>query len=308
MKLRSSKAVGPLVAAAMAALVLTSAACTGSTPTGPAGVPTTLRVGIIPNVSPETQRAQYEPFQQYLAGRLNVKVELFVATDYAGVVEALVAKRVDLAYLGGLTYAQAAEQANVTPLVTEIDLETGTPKYLSAVVVRADAPHRTIRDLLDSRARFAFGDPSSTSGSLYPRIMLVEAGARYDAADLTKMDPLSSVVFTGGHDAAAQAVVNGSADAAGLELRILRRLERKGSVKMGALRVIETREVMGYPWVIRDGLGAQPRQAIVDAFTGITDAKLLELMRARGYVAVTAEDYRDVREAATRLGLLTQRD
>jgi phosphonate transport system substrate-binding protein len=196
----------------------------------------------------------------------------------------------------------------VTPLVTEIDVETGTPKYLSAVVVRADAPHRTVKDLVAAGGKFAFGDPSSTSGSLYPRLMLVEAGARCEKADLTRCPPLASVVFTGGHDAAAQAVVNGSVDAAGLELRILHRLERQGSVKSGALRVVESREVMGYPWVARDGLSEPARASIVDAFTAITDPKLLELMRAKGYAPATADDYREVRDAATRLGLLTVRN
>jgi phosphonate transport system substrate-binding protein len=192
-------------------------------------------------------------------------------------------------------------------LVTEVDLETGTPKYLSAIVVPADSPNRTLRDALDAGARFAFGDPSSTSGSLYPRMMLVDAGARCEAADLTRCPPLSNVVFTGGHDAAAQAVVNGSADAAGLELRILHRLERQGTIKAGALRVIESREVMGYPWVAREGLGEQARATIAAAFTGITDSTLLGLMRAKGYVRVTPDLYDEARAAAIRLGLLTER-
>ena len=66
------------------------------------------------------------------------------------------------------------------------------------------------------------------SRSLYPRIMLVDAGANCDTKEMTKCPPLKSVAYTGGHDAAAQAVINGSADAAGLELRILRRLEKQG--------------------------------------------------------------------------------
>lgn len=297
-----ARAIGTVL---LLAAALGPAACSSGGNAETSGLPSTLRVGIIPNISPDKQRAQYEPFRAYLAERLGVAVELFVATDYAGVVEALVARRVDVAYVGGLTYAQAAEQTAVSPLVTEIDTETGTPKYLSAMVVRADSPYRSAKDVVAAGARFVFGDPSSTSGSLYPRIMLVDAGARCEPADLTRCPPLKSVVFTGGHDASAQAVVNGSADAAGLELRILHRLERQGTVEAGALRVVETREVMGYPWVARDGLDAAARQTLVDAFTAITDSVLLGLMRAKGYAAVTAEDYREVRESAARLGLLT---
>jgi phosphonate transport system substrate-binding protein len=279
---------------------------TGAGETDAGGMPKTLQVGIIPNIAPDKQQAQYEPFRAYLADKLGVDVKLFVATDYAGVVAALVAKRVDIAYLGGLTYAQAAEQTRVRPLVTEVDEDTGTTKYLSAVVVRKDSPRTTVKDLVNAGAKFAFGDVSSTSGSLYPRIMLVDAGARCEPIDLEKCPPLSQVVFTGGHDAAAQAVLKGSVDAAGLELRILHRLERQGTVPAGALRVLQTREVMGYPWVAREGLSEQAQTTIVNAFTAISDPKLLSLMRAKKYEPVTDADYASIREQAGKLGLLTK--
>ncbi|GAB3960050.1 hypothetical protein GCM10027614_80880 [Micromonospora vulcania] len=121
------------------------------------------------------------------------------------------------------------------------------------------------------------------------------------------LPPLRSVAFTGGHDATAQAVLNSSVEAGGLELRILHRLERQGTVAKGALRVVEQREVMGYPWVARDGLDDSARQKVTDAFLAITDPTLLSLMRAKSYAAVSTTDYTEVRQNALRLGLLTER-
>lgn len=291
---------------AAAAIVLSGCqAGDGGPATGAGEMPAELRVGVIPNIAPEQQRARYEPLRAYLAKTLGTDVELFVATDYAGVVSALASDQLDVAYLGGLTYVQAEQQVNVTPLVTEIDRETGTPRYLSAVVVRDDAPYRSVKDLLDRRASFAFGDVSSTSGSLYPRMMLTAAGARCSPKDLASCPPLSAVAFTGGHDATAQAVLGGSADAGGLELRVLHRLERDGAVPKGALRVIESREVMGYPWVVRQELGDEVRAELLRAFTTITDPGLLDLLRAKRYVPVTADDYAEVRREAITLGLVT---
>jgi phosphate/phosphite/phosphonate ABC transporter binding protein len=132
--------------------------------------PPPLRVGVVPNVAPEQQRARYAPLADQLEDRLGRDVELVVASNYAGVVTALAAGRLDVAYLGGLTYVQAERQVPLTPLVTEVDQETRSPQYLSAVVVRRDAPHRSAADLVRGRASFAFGDPASTSGSLYPRL------------------------------------------------------------------------------------------------------------------------------------------
>jgi phosphonate transport system substrate-binding protein len=295
-----------LSAIGTAILVLLALAGCGRSSTGPEkGLPSTLHVGVIPNVAPDKQRAQYEPFRAYLSKRLGTKVELFVATDYAGVVTALVAKKIDIAYLGGLTYVQAAQQAPITPLVTEIDRETGTRQYLSAIVVKSTSAFFSTKDILARHARFAFGDPSSTSGSLYPRVMLDQAGTRCSATDISQCPPLKKVAFTGGHDATAQAVYNGSVDAGGIELRILHRLQKQGVVPAGGLRVVETHQVMGYPWVARDGLAPAARDAVVQAFTSMTDPSLLDLLRAKRYVQVSAADYAEIRTLAANLGLLT---
>jgi phosphonate transport system substrate-binding protein len=286
--------------------MLAMAGCGTDSGENSAGLPRTLHVGVIPNISPEKQRAQYEPFRKYLNKKLGVKVELFVATDYAGVVTALVSHKIDVAYLGGLTYVQAAQQGPITPLVTEIDRETGAREYLSAIVVKSTSSFSSTKDVVAAHGRFAFGDPSSTSGSLYPRVMLDQAGARCDAHDISKCPPLKKVTFTGGHDATAEAVNNGSVDAGGIELRILHRLERQGTVPKGALRVVETHKVMGYPWVAGEGLDGTARDAIVRAFTSMTDPALLDLMRAKRYVPVSVADYAEIRTFAANLGLLTQ--
>lgn len=286
------------------ALLATGCTASADRAVGPNGVPETLRVGLIPNIAPDAQRAKYQPFADYLQQRLGVRVELFVAADYAGVVAALVGNRIDVAYLGGLTYVQAESQGALTPLVTEVDQETGTAQYLSAIIVRGDSPHHDLRrDIVNAGASFAFGDVSSTSGSLYPRLMLVEAGARCSAQRVRDCPPLRQVTFTGGHDATAQAVLSGRVDAGGVELRILHRLERDGKVPAGALRVVAQRSVQGYPWVMRTDLGAPAQQALTEAFTAINDAQLLDLMRAKRYVAVAASDYDEIRRKATELGL-----
>ncbi|WP_327352775.1 phosphate/phosphite/phosphonate ABC transporter substrate-binding protein [Streptomyces sp. NBC_01304] len=291
------------LAAVSAATACSSAGASGST--NDQGIPEKLVVGIIPNVAPDKQGAKYEPLQEYLSKKLDADVELFVATDYAGVVAALGAKKVDVAYVGGLTYAQAEEQVDVQPLVTEIDKETGTKEYLSGIVVSSDSKYKSVKDVLDDKGKFAFGDVSSTSGSLYPRAMLNAAGAECSAKSIDKCPPLSKVSFTGGHDATAQAVANGSADAGGLEVRILHRLERDGNVPKGKLKIIESHKVMGYPWVMRTELGDKAAASITDAFKAMKDPELLDLMQTTGYTQVTEADYAPLTKQAKELGLLT---
>ena len=277
---------------------LAAAGCGGAGATPVVGeTPKTLRVGLVPNQAPDRIRAQYRPFGAYLEQALAQPVELFVATDYTGVVEAMASDKLDLAYFGGLTYAQAEKRADVMPIVTEIDRETNSPQYYSAIVVRTDSPIKTVADLKEKDRKFAFGDISSTSGSLYPRIMLDRAGIG------TFTDP-RKFVYTGGHDAATLAVVNEAVDAGGVEKRIMQRLIDNGTVVPGALRVLEQQPVMGYPWVVRSRLERGLIDRITQAFLTLRDHELLALLRAERYARVQKSDYDEVRREAARLGLL----
>ena len=271
------------------------AGCGGTSPGGGGAVPKTLRVGLVPNQAPDRIKAQYQPFGAYLESTLAQPVELFVATDYTGVVEAMASDKLDLAYFGGVTYVQAEQRAAVLPLVTEIDHETNTPRYYSALIVKADSPIKTTADIKGKK--FAFGDISSTSGSLYPRIML-------DRTGIKDFDDPQRFIYTGGHDATTLAVVNGSVEAGGVEKRIMERLINGGRVPPDALRIVEQTLVMGYPWVVRAELDKGLQQRVALAFLSLKDPEVLQLMRAERYERVAKEDYDEVRREAKRLRLL----
>lgn len=281
-------------------VALLSAACSQQTATTEEKKeqPRVLRVGLIPNQAPDKIKAKYEPFRKYLEEKLGLPVELFVATNYAGVVEAMAADKLELAYFGGLTYVQAKQKAKIHPIVTEIDSETKTTKYYSLIITQASSPIKTLQDLKGKT--FAFGDINSTSGSLYPRIML-------DRAGLKVPDDFANIIYTGKHDATALAVQNGKVDAGGLEGRILNKLIEDGKIDRAKIRILAKSDpIEGYPWCVQDSLDPQLEAKIVDAFLSIKDPELLKLLRAEGFARVKAEDYAYVEQEARRLGLLKQ--
>jgi len=283
---------------AILVLVLALTGC-GSSGGGEQGTedPDPLRVGVVPNQNPESVEANYEPFGDYLSEQLGRQVELTVPTSYNAVVEAMVNDQLDLAYFGGLSYVQARNRADVVPLVTEINPRTGDTTYHSVIIVPADSE---IEDVSELRGRdFAFGSVSSTSGSLYPAIMLRDAGIDYRT-------DLGNFNYTNGHDATAQAVANGRVDGGGLEDRILYDLEDKGTVDENSVRVIEESDsIEGYPWVVRGALPDDLKMDITRAFLDLDDLALLDLLRAEGYERVEAKDYDYVEEQAKELDLLT---
>lgn len=280
-------------------LVVFVAGCGGASEGGAndAQAQETLRVGLVPNQNPEKVEAEYEPLGEYLSENLGREVELSVPTSYNAVVEAMASGELDLAYFGGLTYAQARERAEVHPLVTEINPRTHDTTYHSVIIVPADSPVREVSELRGKD--FAFGSVSSTSGSLYPAIMLKQAGIDYRT-------DLGETTYTGGHDATAQAVAGGRVDAGGIEDRILYDLEEEGAIEEGSVRVIEESEpIEGYPWVVRSDLPDDLEGAIADAYLNMEDPELLDLLGAEGYERVRAEDYDYVEEQARELDLLT---
>jgi phosphonate transport system substrate-binding protein len=258
--------------------------------------PSVFRIGLIPNQNPDTVKAQYSSFKTYMEKTLGIPVELYVPQNYAAVVQSMVKDQIDMAYFGGLTYVQAKQQADIYPIVTEIDNTTDTIYYTSVIIVPANSPIKNVADIKGKS--FAFGDISSTSGSLYPRIMLDQAG-------ITVPQDLKEVKYTGGHDLTAKAVQDGVVDAGGLEERILNRLIATGKIDKTKIRIIKQSDpIPGYPWVVRSTLNKTFVTKVIAAFQNIKDPDLLKQLNAEGYGKVSDRDYEYVREQAQKFGLL----
>ncbi|MGW7533326.1 phosphate/phosphite/phosphonate ABC transporter substrate-binding protein [Amycolatopsis sp. NPDC054798] len=296
--LRSSRLLG---SALLAAALLASAGCGAARSSGPAGVPDPVRIGLSPSVIPALQRETYRPLARYLHQRLGVEVVLSAPVDEPAALRTLHDDTVDVARLDGLTYAGAGQTDALTPLVTEIDAETGKPQYLSALVTRHGSGMRSAADVVRAGARIALGDPHSAAGGLYPRVMLGDAGAACPGQPPRQCTAPAATLATGTDYNTAHAVLDGTAGAGGLALRTLHRLERDHALPAGAFDVLRTHPVPGSPWVARRGLGTAARDAIAAAFESISEPGLLNLLQARGYVRASAADYRALRADAERL-------
>jgi phosphonate transport system substrate-binding protein len=275
----------------------TAPAVSATTAAAKGEMPNPFRVGLIPNQAPDTVKTQYAAFEAYMEKELGIPVDLFVASDYAGVVQAMATDKLDMALFGGVTYVQAKEQADLYPIVTELDKVTKTTKYTSVIIVPADSPAKTVADLKGKT--FAFGDISSTSGSLYPKVMLDQAGLKVP-------QDLKEIKYTGGHDATALAVANGSVDGGGVEERILDRLIEQGKIDKNKIRKLKQSDpIEGYPWVVRAKLDKTFVDKVTNTFLNVKDTELLKLRSIDGYAKITANDYTFVREQAVKFNLLT---
>ena len=71
-----------------------------------------LRVSAIPDEAPTELQRKFAPLGDYLAEKTGREVVFVPVNDYAAVVEALAAGKLDMAWLGGFTYVQAHRRAD----------------------------------------------------------------------------------------------------------------------------------------------------------------------------------------------------
>ncbi|MGF0337622.1 putative selenate ABC transporter substrate-binding protein [Ectopseudomonas toyotomiensis] len=256
-----------------------------------------LKVSAIPDEAPTELLRKFKPLGAYLEQELGMKVEFVPVADYAAVVEALAADRIDIAWLGGFTFVQARlKTGNAVPLVQREQDAEFTSKFITS-----DPAVKSLQDLKGKT--FAFGSVSSTSGSLMPRYFMLQDGIKPE-------DFFSRVAYSGAHDATAAWVQAGKADAGVLNASVWQKLVDAGKVDTDKVKVFATTPTYyDYNWTVRGNLDADLQAKIKAAFLALDPAKpehkaILDLQAASRFIETKPENYEGIEEAARAAGLL----
>ena len=260
-------------------------------------LPDTLRVSAIPDEAPTELQRKFEPLGHYLEEQLGMPVVFTPVTDYAAVVEALAAGRIDLAWLGGFTFVQARlRTGDAIPLV-----QRERDRHFTSTFISGDD---TVDDLADLKGgSFAFGSVSSTSGHLMPRYFMTQEGIEPEAF-------FSRIGYSGAHDATAAWVEGGKVTGGVLNSAVWEKLVDQGRVNLEKVRVIAvTPPYYDYNWTVRGDLDPALREAIREAFLALDPAipehrAILDLQSAERFVETAPENYQGIEDAARAAGLL----
>jgi len=260
----------------------------------PAYAQNVLNVGLVPAEDPRLVVTDNQVMLDQLSKSLGMEVKPFVATDYNGVIEALRAKRLDIALLGPFSYVLATSVAPVEAFVIPETQKQGAT-YHAYIIARKD---RNIRSVADLKGKtFAFVDPSSTSGHLFPKAGLIKAGFDPDTG-------FSRVIFSGGHDASAIAVQNGKVDAAAVADALLESAMSRGMVKQDEVVVVwKSQPIPGAPFVMRKDLPENLKTKLRQAFAQQKDIPWGPNATIKRWIAVDDSHYDVVRETAKVLKL-----
>ena len=131
-----------------------------------------LRIAVAAMISPEETLSVYQELMDYIAVKLGRPVEIKQRRTYQEVNDMLVTGKLDAAILCSGPYVHAKRRHGVELLA--VPVINGSPTYRSYIIVPQSSTAASLEEL--HRKRFAFTDPLSTSGYLYPVYALIAGG------------------------------------------------------------------------------------------------------------------------------------
>ena len=212
-----------------------------------------LKFGFTPVLSQAEMRAEFEPLVTYLSDSIGQKVGLYIAKDYGNLRTQMEAGAVDIGSFSPFAYVDAARDGKIRIIAQSI--LDGSATYRGIIVARGDSGLKTLADLRGKR--FAFVDPKSASGYVYPRAMLIEKG-------ITPETYFKETFFAGDHTKVITAVLERRADA--------------GAIYEGALGVAKSNGVQTENLVTLASTESIPHDAI--AVRSGLDGALVKKIRA----------------------------
>ena len=170
----------------------------------------------------------------WLEARLGRPVVFVQRGRYREIMDLLLRGGLDLAWICGYPYVQ--HQADLSLIA--VPRFQGQPLYRSYVIVGADASFQSLEDL--KGGLFAWSDPDSNSGYLFPRYRLSQLGEDPDRY-------FRRAFFTWGHRHCVEAVAEGLADGAAVDGYVWETLARREPLLTARTRVVLRSPLFGFP-------------------------------------------------------------
>jgi phosphonate transport system substrate-binding protein len=184
-----------------------------------------VRFGVEPYDTAAKLVPIYDHIAKILSEKLGCEVKMFVTTNYNAEIEAMRNKKLEIGEFGPLGYVLAHQVAKAEA-VAAFGTKDGKPDtYWASLVTYPTSGIKTVADIKGKS--FAFSDPASTSGHLFPAYGLRKAG----------IDPEKDIraVYAGSHTSSFEALYNKKVDAGELNSEQLESAKQRGHYKDGDL-------------------------------------------------------------------------
>ena len=223
-----------------------------------------------------------------------------ITTNYNAEIEAMRAGKLEIGEFGPLGYVLAHQVAKAEAFATASNAKGEPDTYTASIVTYPGSPVQSMKDLVGHT--FAFSDPASTSGHLYPVYAMRKAG----------IDPDKDIkgIYAGSHTASFEALRNHKVDAGELNSQQRASSAINGSYKEGDFITLwQSDPIPNDPIAIRSDLPEAFKKRFIEAFLSLDLSKLSaddrKIIGVGGlkYVPQTDAAYNIVRDLVSTLNI-----
>jgi len=260
--------------------------------------PEALTLAIIPTEESVAELQLYKPVTDRMEKLTGKKIQFYMPTSYASVVEGLLSKFVDVAVLGPYSYVIAnSKDKSIEVFATYAKrpghMQEEGPGYRGVLISKRGSKFTSIDSLKGST--LGLTDPGSTSGNLMPRVAFTKVIGK----DLEKF--FGKVVYTGSHELSSVAVVKGKVDAAFVATHRFDNVVSKGEASLDGVNILwKSDPIPQDPFVYRNTLCENIKAKIRETFLDLKGQpgakKFLDNVKSNTFVKMSSDDYNIIRD------------
>jgi phosphonate transport system substrate-binding protein len=258
-----------------------------------------LRVSVAAVISPRGTAESYRPLLDYLSTTLDRPIELVQRRTYQETNDLIESGEVDVAFVCTSAYIAGHDEFGMELLAgPEV---SGESVYYSLLIVPTDSAAEAMEDL-EGRV-FAFTDPMSYSGRVYPTYLVQQLGQ-------TPAMFFSRTFFTYSHDDAIYAVADGLADGAAVDSLVYDFALERDPPLADRVRIIHHSPPFGIPpVVVSPNVRPQQRALLQETLLAMHETSqgrdALQALGIERFILLEDSDYDSARQINEIVGLLT---
>jgi phosphonate transport system substrate-binding protein len=249
-----------------------------------------VKIGVSSMITPVDAVRYYQDVIDYLGEQIKQPVQMVHRRTYDEMDSLLEKGEVKVAFICSAPYVKNRERFGVELLAAP--RVQGGPIYHSYIVVHNDSPVKSFPELKGKV--FAFTDPKSNTGKLYPTYLLKTMGFAPEKF-------FKRFLYSYSHNKSVEMVAKKIVDGAAVESIVFEHMLKRGSPYARQVRIIKRSPPYGIPPVVvtkdidpalRKGL----KDALLTMHTSPKGKAILSAMMIEGFVEVPDSNYDSIRE------------
>jgi len=259
-----------------------------------------LTIAILPEQNVFEQKKRYKPLADYLSKSLNMNVKIKLLDSYGSIYDEIRNKTIDGAFFGSFNYVMTKARADIEPVARPMETN-GNSNYKGIIFTRKDtgltSDVKTWKD-----KKIALVHEVTTAGYIFPVWYLKKNGVN------NLKEHFGRVVFTGSHDVAIMAVLNGQADIGAAKDLIFERLTMENPLIKDQIVIIASSiSVPSNSLCVRNNLNNaiknSMKKALLAMHTTPEGKEALNAMGAAKFKETADSEFDSLRKMAADLGI-----